>query len=55
MAFLSKKQAIKRSQIFGQNHGLNSLQNIKFRKYIRSIFLRAKEPCLLFRISPNNI
>ena len=55
MAFLSKKQAIKKIQIFGQNHGLTPLEKNKFREYIRSMFLRAKEACFLFRTTPNNI
>ena len=56
MTFLSTKQAMnKKSQIFGQNHGLTSLQKIKFCKKIRSMFLWAKEVCFLLRTTPNNI
>ena len=32
MAFLSKKQAMKKSQIFGKNHGLTPLQKSNFAK-----------------------
>ena len=51
MAFSSKKQAMKKTQIFGQNHGLTPLEKNKFREYI----LMGKEACFLFRTSPNNI
>ena len=56
MAFLSTKQAMnKKSQIFDQNHGLTPLKKIKFCKKIRSMFLWAKEACILLRTTPNNI
>ena len=55
MAFLSNKQAMKNSQLFGENHGLTPLQKIKFCQYTRSTFLWAKVACFLLRTTPNNI